>query len=117
MGAFVVTAGAQEEKISARFAQANDDYGSIMVKALADRIAEAFAERMHERVRREFQVQRGIPQCQLEFPVQMLRYGGQNCLPSLVDSRKAKDSAGESHSIQVTATVEAVVDFPVGGGD
>ena len=36
------------------FARANDDYGSIMVKALADRIAEAFAERMHERVRREF---------------------------------------------------------------
>ncbi|CAJ0884563.1 5-methyltetrahydrofolate--homocysteine methyltransferase [freshwater sediment metagenome] len=54
VGAFVVTAGAEEEKISARYARANDDYGSIMVKALADRIAEAFAERMHERVRREF---------------------------------------------------------------
>ena len=54
VGGFVVTAGAEEEKISARFAKANDDYGSIMVKALADRIAEAFAERMHERVRREF---------------------------------------------------------------
>ena len=54
IGAFVVTAGEEEEKISARFAQANDDYGSIMVKALADRIAEALAERMHERVRREF---------------------------------------------------------------
>ncbi|MFY9628324.1 MAG: methionine synthase [Methylocystis sp.] len=54
VGAFVVTAGAEEEKISARYAQANDDYGSIMVKALADRLAEAFAERMHERVRREF---------------------------------------------------------------
>jgi 5-methyltetrahydrofolate--homocysteine methyltransferase len=54
VGAFVVTAGPEEEKISARFAKANDDYGSIMVKALADRIAEAFAERMHERVRREF---------------------------------------------------------------
>ena len=54
IGAFVVTAGPEEEKISARFAQANDDYGSIMVKALADRIAEAFAERMHERVRKEF---------------------------------------------------------------
>ncbi len=38
----------------ARYARANDDYGSIMVKALADRVAEAFAERMHERVRREF---------------------------------------------------------------
>jgi 5-methyltetrahydrofolate--homocysteine methyltransferase len=54
IGAFVVTAGAEEEKIAARYARANDDYGSIMVKALADRLAEAFAERMHERVRREF---------------------------------------------------------------
>jgi len=54
VGAFVVTAGAEEAKISARYARANDDYGSIMVKALADRIVEAFAERMHERVRREF---------------------------------------------------------------
>lgn len=54
VGGFVVTAGANEEKISERFARANDDYSSIMVKALADRIAEAFAEWMHERVRREF---------------------------------------------------------------
>jgi len=54
IGGFVVTAGAEEGKIAERFARANDDYGAIMVKALADRIAEAFAERMHERVRREF---------------------------------------------------------------
>ncbi len=54
IGGFVVTAGAQEGKIADRFAKANDDYGSILVKALADRIAEAFAECMHERVRREF---------------------------------------------------------------
>ncbi len=54
IGGFVVTSGAQEGKIADRFAKANDDYGSILVKALADRIAEAFAERMHERVRREF---------------------------------------------------------------
>ncbi len=54
LGGFVVTAGANEDKIAQRFARANDDYSSIMVKALADRIAEAFAERMHERVRREF---------------------------------------------------------------
>ncbi len=54
IGAFVVTSGAQEGKIADRFAKANDDYGSIMVKALADRLAEALAERMHERVRREF---------------------------------------------------------------
>ena len=54
IGAFVVTAGAEEERISERYARDNDDYRSIMVKALADRMAEAFAERMHERVRREF---------------------------------------------------------------
>jgi 5-methyltetrahydrofolate--homocysteine methyltransferase len=54
IGAFVVTAGAREEKFAERFAKANDDYRSILVKALADRVAEAFAERMHERVRREF---------------------------------------------------------------
>ena len=54
VGGFVVTAGANEERIADRFARANDDYGSIMVKALADRIAEAFAERMHMRVRGEF---------------------------------------------------------------
>ena len=54
VGGFVVTAGAEEEDISARFARANDDYSSILAKALADRFAEAFAERMHERVRKEF---------------------------------------------------------------
>lgn len=54
VGAFVVTAGAEEERISERFARDNDDYRSIMVKALADRFAEAFAERMHQLVRREY---------------------------------------------------------------
>ncbi|MCG6121125.1 MAG: methionine synthase [Microvirga sp.] len=54
VGAFVVTSGLEEVRIAERFERANDDYGSILVKALADRIAEAFAERMHERVRKEF---------------------------------------------------------------
>ena len=54
VGAFVVTAGPEEQKISEKFARDNDDYGSIMVKALADRLAEAFAEFLHERVRKEF---------------------------------------------------------------
>ena len=54
IGAFVVTAGIGEDVIADRFKHANDDYSSIMVKALADRLAEAFAERMHQRVRREF---------------------------------------------------------------
>jgi 5-methyltetrahydrofolate--homocysteine methyltransferase len=54
IGAFVVTAGPEEKKIAEKFARANDDYGAIMVKALADRLAEAFAEYLHERVRKEF---------------------------------------------------------------
>ncbi len=53
LGGFVVTAGIEEEAIADRFAKANDDYAAIMVKALADRFAEAFAERMHEHVRRD----------------------------------------------------------------
>jgi 5-methyltetrahydrofolate--homocysteine methyltransferase len=54
IGGFAVTAGIGEGAVAARFERANDDYSKIMVKALADRLAEAFAEHMHERVRREF---------------------------------------------------------------
>ena len=54
VGGFVVTAGVGEEAVSERFKSQNDDYSAILFKALADRLAEAFAERMHERVRQEF---------------------------------------------------------------
>ncbi|HWV40042.1 vitamin B12 dependent-methionine synthase activation domain-containing protein, partial [Pseudorhodoplanes sp.] len=54
VGAFAVTAGIGEEAIATRFKRANDDYSAIMMSALADRLAEAFAEHLHERVRREF---------------------------------------------------------------
>jgi len=54
VGGFVVTAGLEENAIAERFERQNDDYSSILVKALADRFAEAFAEAMHERVRKEF---------------------------------------------------------------
>ncbi|KIZ40905.1 MULTISPECIES: methionine synthase [Rhodopseudomonas] len=54
IGAFVVTAGIGEDVIADKFKNANDDYSSILCKALADRLAEAFAERMHQRVRHEF---------------------------------------------------------------
>jgi 5-methyltetrahydrofolate--homocysteine methyltransferase len=54
IGAFVVTAGIGEDIIADRFKNANDDYSSILCKALADRLAEAFAERLHQRVRTEF---------------------------------------------------------------
>ena len=53
VGGFVVTAGMEEEVLSKRFTRANDDYSSIMVTALADRFAEAFAEALHQRVRKE----------------------------------------------------------------
>ena len=53
IGGFVVTAGIEEVAIAERFERANDDYSSILVKALADRFAEAFAEAMHEKVRKE----------------------------------------------------------------
>ncbi len=54
MGGFAVTSGHGIEVHIKRFEEANDDYSAIMLKALADRLAEAFAERMHERVRKEF---------------------------------------------------------------
>jgi len=53
IGAFAVTAGIGIEQHLARFERAHDDYSSIMLKALADRLAEAAAEHFHERVRRE----------------------------------------------------------------
>jgi len=53
-GAFAVTAGIGIEAHVARFERAHDDYSAIMLKALADRLAEAAAEHFHERVRREF---------------------------------------------------------------
>jgi 5-methyltetrahydrofolate--homocysteine methyltransferase len=54
VGAFMVTAGLGEDEVAERFKLANDDYSAIMVKALADRLAEAFAERLHQSVRKEF---------------------------------------------------------------
>ncbi|UYQ92979.1 methionine synthase [Chitinophaga horti] len=54
IGAFAVTAGIGIEKWLEKFEKEHDDYNSIMLKALADRLAEAFTELMHERVRKEF---------------------------------------------------------------
>jgi 5-methyltetrahydrofolate--homocysteine methyltransferase len=54
IGAFAVTAGIGIEKKLAEFEAKHDDYNAIMLKALADRLAEAFAEHLHMRVRREF---------------------------------------------------------------
>jgi len=54
VGGFAVTTGIGAEEWAQEFKAKHDDYNAIMVKALADRLAEAFAERMHERVRKEF---------------------------------------------------------------
>jgi 5-methyltetrahydrofolate--homocysteine methyltransferase len=54
IGLFAVTGGLGIEKYEQRFEAAHDDYSSIMLKALADRLAEAFAEYMHERIRMDF---------------------------------------------------------------
>ncbi len=54
IGAFAVTAGIGIDAHVARFEAAHDDYNSILLKALADRLAEALAERLHQRVRTEF---------------------------------------------------------------
>jgi 5-methyltetrahydrofolate--homocysteine methyltransferase len=53
IGAFAVTAGIGEEAIAHRFKRANDDYSAILAQALCDRLAEAFAEALHAKVRRE----------------------------------------------------------------
>jgi 5-methyltetrahydrofolate--homocysteine methyltransferase len=53
IGLFAVTAGIGLENLTKKYKRVHDDYAEIMVKALADRLAEAFAEYLHERVRRE----------------------------------------------------------------
>ncbi|MFA7229504.1 MAG: vitamin B12 dependent-methionine synthase activation domain-containing protein, partial [Melioribacteraceae bacterium] len=54
IGMFAVTAGLGIEKIIAQFEKEHDDYNSIMTKAVADRLAEAFTELLHQKVRREY---------------------------------------------------------------
>jgi 5-methyltetrahydrofolate--homocysteine methyltransferase len=54
LGGFVVTTGFGEAAQSKRFEADKDDYSAILLKSLADRLAESFAERMHQRVRKEF---------------------------------------------------------------
>lgn len=54
MGAFAVSVGKGSDTLAEKYAAENNDYNALMVKALADRLAEAFAEHLHERVRREF---------------------------------------------------------------
>ena len=61
IGAFAVTAGINAKKLSEKYEKENDDYNAIMVKAIADRLAEALAELVHQRVRKEW----GFPEAKL----------------------------------------------------
>ena len=54
IGGFVVTAGIGAQQLATHYENEHNDYSALLVKALADRLAEAFAERMHQRVRKEF---------------------------------------------------------------
>ena len=54
IGGFAVTTGIGEKALAEIYEKKDDDYQALLVKALADRLAEAFAEHMHERVRKEF---------------------------------------------------------------
>ena len=54
LGGFAVTAGIGAEALAKRYQDDNNDYASLMIKALADRLAEAFAEHLHARVRAEY---------------------------------------------------------------
>ena len=54
IGVFCVTAGFGTAELAQKYEEANDDYNAIMVKALADRLAEAYAEYLHEQVRRRY---------------------------------------------------------------
>ncbi len=54
LGGFILTAGIGADQLAAQYEADHDDYNAIMVKALADRLAEAFAERLHQRVRQEW---------------------------------------------------------------
>src|SRR5262249_7487302 len=58
LGAFAVTAGLGADALAKRFEREHDDYSSILVKALADRLAEAFATHLHERTRLEWGIDR-----------------------------------------------------------
>ena len=59
VGAFAVTAGIGAGELAEKFERDHDDYNAIMVKALADRLAEAYAELLHERARREWGYETG----------------------------------------------------------
>jgi 5-methyltetrahydrofolate--homocysteine methyltransferase len=106
LGAFAVTAGIGADELAARFEAEHDDYRAIMVKALADRLAEAFAEYLHERARREW-YERGPELSSDELIAERYRgirpaFGYPAC-PEHTEKRKLFDLLGaEAHGIELT---------------
>jgi 5-methyltetrahydrofolate--homocysteine methyltransferase len=79
IGGFAVTAGLGVGAAVKKFEAENDDYSAIMIKGLADRLAEAFAERLHERVRKEFW---GYAEEENLSPLQLLKEEYQGIRPA-----------------------------------
>ena len=106
LGAFAVTAGLGADELAARFEAEHDDYRAIMVKALADRLAEAFAEYLHERARREW-YETGPELSNDELIAERYRgirpaFGYPAC-PDHTEKRKLFDLLGaEAHGLELT---------------
>ena len=120
VGAFAVTAGIGAAELSARFEAELDDYRSIMVKALADRLAEAFAEYLHEVARREW-YESGQPLSKDDLAAERFRgirpaFGYPGC-PDHTEKRKLFDLLGaealgialtESYAMTPAASVSGI---------
>ncbi|HEU4684115.1 MAG TPA: methionine synthase [Nitrospira sp.] len=108
LGAFAVTAGLGLEQLCARFDRDHDDYNSIMAKALADRLAEAFAEYLHKRVREEWGYAKG-EQLSNEQLIREKYRGirpapGYPACPDHTEKRRLFDLLGVETQAQVTLT-------------
>ncbi|MBI1870740.1 MAG: methionine synthase [Chlamydiae bacterium] len=123
LGCFALTAGIGIEKWVEHFEKNHDDYSSIMIKALADRCAEALAERMHERVRKEFwgysKIENLTPDALIREQYQGIRpaHGYPACpdhteKKNLFDLLKCKENAGieltENFSMWPAASVSGL---------
>jgi len=120
IGAFAVTAGIGVDELAARFSAEHDDYRAIMAKALADRLAEAFAEHLHEEVRRSW-YESGPKQPNEELIAERYRgirpaFGYPACpdhsekqtLFSLLDARSIGMELTESGAMTPTAAVSGL---------
>jgi 5-methyltetrahydrofolate--homocysteine methyltransferase len=121
LGAFAVTAGIGERELSASYEKALDDYHAIMVKALADRLAEAFAEHLHAQARRDWGYETGTTLSNEELIAEKYRgirpaFGYPACpdhsekekLFALLDAREVGISLTESFAMLPAASVSGI---------